>query len=195
MIVTAVRERGVFEAETVLMPLARPPAAVMPMVALLRELAGVLEETTDEQYRRKPVGVVSASIGGHVRHSLDHIEAVLDGIDAGFIDYDSRARGTAVESNRQAALDAIDRLKLELLGMPAIPDRLPLRLKVLLTSDGPGMEVASSLGREMAFALSHTVHHNALIAVIAKTLGIPLPERFGYAPSTIAHLEKTTCAQ
>src|SRR6516162_6441121 len=170
MIATIVRERGVFEPETAPMRLSRPPTAVMPLVTLLRELAGVLEATTDEQYCRKPVGVVSASIGGHVRHSLDHIEAVLDGIDAGVIDYDSRARGTAVESKRQAALDAIDRLKLELLGMPAIPDRLHLRLKVLLTSDGPSMEVATSLGREMAFALSHTVHHTALIAVIAKTL-------------------------
>jgi hypothetical protein len=195
MIATIVRERGVFEPETAQMRLARPPMAVMPLVTLLRELARVLEATTDEQYCRKPVGVVSASIGGHVRHSLDHIEAVLDGIYAGVIDYDSRARGTTVESNRQAALDAIDRLKLELLGMPAIPEHLPLRLKVLLTSDGPSMEVTTCLGREMAFALSHTVHHNALIAVIAKTIGIPLPERFGYAPSTIAHLEKTTCAQ
>jgi hypothetical protein len=177
------------------MPTPRPPAAVMPLVALLRELAGVLEATTDEQYCRKPVGVVSASIGGHVRHSLDHVEAVLDGIDAGIIDYDRRARGTAVESNRQAALDAIDRLKLELLGMPAIPDHLPLRLNVMLTSNGPSTEVATSLGREMAFALSHTVHHNALIALIAKTLSIPLPERFGYAPSTIAHLEQKSCAQ
>jgi hypothetical protein len=51
------------------------------------------------------------------------------------------------------------------------------------------------VGRELAFVLSHTVHHNALIAVMALTLGVSIPDRFGYAPSTIAHLEKVACAQ
>jgi hypothetical protein len=50
------------------------------------------------------------------------------------------------------------------------------------------------VGRELAFVLSHTVHHNALIAIMAQTLGVPVPARFGYAPSTIAYLEKAECA-
>jgi hypothetical protein len=46
----------------------------------------------------------------------------------------------------------------------------------------------------LAFVLSHTIHHNAIIGVMANTLDIPLPARFGYAPSTIAHQEKVACA-
>jgi uncharacterized damage-inducible protein DinB len=57
------------------------------------------------------------------------------------------------------------------------------------------MEVETTVGRELAFVLSHTVHHNALIAVMARTLGVPVPDLFGYAPSTIAHLEKAACAR
>ncbi|MEM7623450.1 MAG: hypothetical protein AAF235_09640, partial [Planctomycetota bacterium] len=57
----------------------------------------------------------------------------------------------------------------------------------------------SSLGREAAFVLSHTVHHCAMIAVMARSLRIAVPERFGYAPSTVAHLggkgESKPCAR
>jgi uncharacterized damage-inducible protein DinB len=59
----------------------------------------------------------------------------------------------------------------------------------------PSVEVETTVGRELVFVLSHTVHHNALIAVMARTLGVSVPDRFGYAPSTLAHLERPACAQ
>src|SRR4051794_38679607 len=78
------------------------PDAVLPVVVLLRQLAGVLESLSDQQYALKPVGVVSSSIGGHVRHSLDHLEELLAGLATGAIDYDRRQRGTDVERCRHA---------------------------------------------------------------------------------------------
>jgi hypothetical protein len=142
----------------------------------------------------KPVGVVSSNIGGHVRHCLDHIDALVCGIDSGVIDYDSRQRGTNVESSRQAALAVLNRQERQMLASPVSLER-PLGLSVLLGPSGPPLVVATSLGRELAFVLGHTIHHNALIAIMAKTLGVPLPKHFGYAPSTIAYLEKARCVR
>jgi hypothetical protein len=65
----------------------------------------------------------------------------------------------------------------------------------MVSSCLPPTEVETTVGRELAFVLSHTVNHNALIAVMALTLGVPVPDRFGYAPSTIAHLEEVTCVR
>ena len=45
----------------------------------------------------------------------------------------------------------------------------------------------STVGRELAYVLSHTIHHNAIIGSMVKALGGVLPERFGYAPSTVRH--------
>jgi uncharacterized damage-inducible protein DinB len=171
------------------------PAAILPIVALLRQLADVIRAMTDEQYRRKPVGVVSSNVGAHVRHCLDHVEALLAGAEKGEVDYDRRQRGTAVETSREAALDVIQRQERQLLAFPPHSERRPLRLSAMVSSCLPPTEVETTVGRELAFVLSHTVHHNALIAVMALTLGVPIPDRFGYAPTTIAHLEKVACVQ
>ena len=171
------------------------PAAVLPIVAVLRQLAEVIRPMTDEQYRRKPVGVVSSNVGGHVRHCLDHVEALLAGVEEGELSYDHRQRGTDVETNREAALDVIRLRERQLLALPPHVERRPLRLSAMVSSCLPPTEVETTAGRELAFVLSHTIHHNALIDVMARTLGVPVPDRFGYAPSTIAHLEKAACVR
>jgi uncharacterized damage-inducible protein DinB len=171
------------------------PAAILPLVAVLGQLGTLVDSLTDEQYRTKPVAVVSSNVGGHVRHCLDHIDALLAGVERGALDYDRRQRGTEVETSRQAALDAIRRLERRLHAFPRNAEARPLRLSVLVSGDRPAVEVTSSVGRELAFVLSHTIHHNALIAVVARALGAPVPERFGYAPSTIAHLEEARCVR
>ena len=171
------------------------PAAILPIITVLRQLADVIRAMTDEQYRRKPVGVVSSNVGGHVRHCLDHVEALLAGVEAGELSYDHRQRGTEVETNREAALDVIRIQERQLLALPPHVERRPLRLSAMVSSCLPPTEVETTAGRELAFVLSHTIHHNALIDVMARTLGVPVPDRFGYAPSTITHLERAACAR
>src|SRR5262245_237549 len=120
------------------------PDAVLPLVALLRQLTGLLESLDDQQYALKPVGVVSSSIGGHVRHSLDHLDALLAGLDTGSIDYDRRQRGTDVERCRNAALSALHRLEQRLLSFSWPPEEQSLRMTVLLEPDAPAVEVVTS---------------------------------------------------
>lgn len=193
MVITVpVRESPALPASTIAADQCRPDIA--PLIAVLRQLAGLIEEMTEEQYRAKPRGF-SGSVGGHVRHCLDHVDALLASIEHGSLDYDSRRRGTAVEEFPQAALDAITRQQLQLLDLPWLSEERPLRLTALLSSTYPPFEYVTTVGRELAFVLSHTIHHNALIAVMANRLHVAIPSCFGYAPSTIAHLEKTTCAR
>jgi uncharacterized damage-inducible protein DinB len=173
----------------------REPTVIDSITATLRQLSDLLGAMTDEQYTRKPVGVVPSSIGGHVRHCLDHVEALLAGVECGAFDYDQRRRGTDIETSRLAALKALRRHERQLQGLADSPLTMLLWLSALVGSHGPIIEVRTSLGRELAFVLSHTIHHNALIGVMAKLLDVPVPERFGYAPSTIAHLEKASCAR
>lgn len=166
-----------------------------PISTLLSELDAVLAAVSDAQYVQKPVGVIDSSLGGHVRHCLDHIGAVLVGAEVGEIDYDQRERGTVVETDRRAARELITRLIGQLAELEDEAIGRTVRLTAMVTSDGLPVRVGSTIGRELVFVLSHTIHHNALVAAMCRTLGVALPPRFGYAPATIAHLDGAACAR
>lgn len=173
-------------------------AGLVALVAVLRQLASLIESATDAQYISKPEFINANNIGSHVRHCLDHVDTLLIALQSNngtTWSYDERQRGTEIETNRNAALRAIERQEQTLQYLIEYVVDQPLSLRVLLTATGPSVTVNTSVGRELAFVLSHTIHHNALIGVIAKLVGVSVPERFGYAPSTLAHLGKRLCVQ
>lgn len=168
--------------------------AAEALACCLAQLAELLTGLTDEQYCQCGVGEVTSSIGGHVRHCLDHVEAILVGAATGLIDYDDRRRGTAVEKVRSEAIASISREVARLGELPRASLDCSLWLRTMVVSDQPPLLVRTSLTRELSFVLSHTIHHGALIAVMARTLRSPVPERFGYAPATLAYLASAACA-
>jgi uncharacterized damage-inducible protein DinB len=159
--------------------------AATAMILLLEQLAGVICDLSDDQYVTKPVGVVPSSIGAHVRHCLDHVESLLTVRSDNLLDYDQRERGTDVERNRHAALAAIDALSRRLSNVSNDDLGRLLRVRLRMAVDNNPILATSSFGRELAYVLSHTIHHNAIVGGMVKTLGVTLPEAFGYAPSTL----------
>ena len=131
-----------------------------------------------------------ASVGGHVRHCLDHVRAVVDGRSAGLVDYDHRERGTLIESDPDAAARELDRLRAGLEALAGASADSSVTIAVMPSREGQGVTLGSTIGRELAFVLSHTVHHNAMVRGMVVALGRPLPEGFGYAPSTLAHADR-----
>src|SRR5262249_13589996 len=151
------------------------PPAIPPLVAVLRQLEDLVRTMTDEQYRTKPVGVVPSNVGAHLRHCLDHVDALLAGVERGALDYDRRRRGPDGGPSRHAAFEFIRRQIRELLAFPPGCESRPLRLSATVSSALPPVEASTTVGRELAFVLSHTIHHNALIGVMARTLGVLVP--------------------
>lgn len=170
------------------------PSPAGPLVDLLRQLAGVIEGLDDWQYRAERAPGISGSVGGHVRHCLDHVAALLRGLTAGRMDYDTRVRGTAIESRRELALGEIHRLVRNLGDVNADLLSRPVTLASRLETHGPALMVESSVGRELAFVLSHTTHHLAIVALLLHGLGVSVPPRFGYAPSTPTPALSVGCA-
>jgi len=166
-----------------------------PLAHVLTEIAALLRALTDEQYARKPVGVLPGSIGGHVRHGIDHVRALLGAVATGTLDYDRRERGTPIEVNRRAALEALDHTIGALRTLDAAAGDRAITVRALLSAHAPPVEVRSTLGRELVYVLTHTIHHNATISAMAATLGVAVPSSFGYAPSTTAFLLKSSCVR
>jgi uncharacterized damage-inducible protein DinB len=161
--------------------------------ALLDQTAAVVVTLTPAQFTARCPAAHGSSVGGHVRHILDHFAAIFAALDgsaggeAPAIDYDHRARGTAVESSPAAALGAIDDLRSRVAGVGAGEAARGVRVRVMLTAGGEEGEFGSTLGRELAFATHHAVHHHAIVKIIAASLGAEVPEDLGKAPSTARH--------
>src|SRR4051812_2167247 len=86
-------------------------ALVDAVIEVLNQGETLLGEIENESYIRKAPGAFNASIGGHYRHCLDHFRSLLEIAVAGDLNYDHRERGTLVESDRFAALNATRALR------------------------------------------------------------------------------------
>lgn len=153
--------------------------------AVLEQCAQFVRDRSAREYGRPCPLLGDSTMGQHVRHSLDHFSAILMPREPGVIDYDHRERDTPVENDPRAAEALIGTLLNSLARVEAQGE--PVRVRVMLAADGRESLLVSSIGRELAFAAHHAVHHHAMIAAIARSMGLEVPAEFGVAPSTAHH--------
>ncbi|HUL69709.1 MAG TPA: hypothetical protein VLT17_05640 [Gemmatimonadales bacterium] len=138
-----------------------------------------------------------ASTGPHFRHILDHYRCFLRGLPSGRIDYDARDRDPMLETDPAQTRAALAEVSRELSELEPVQrdHRILVHVATSADEDSAADWASSTIKRELLFLQSHTVHHFALIALLARTAGIELGEDFGVAPSTLAHRKRTlACA-
>ena len=158
-------------------------------VASLEQGAALIRGLDDATFR--------AGIGPQLRHCLDFHACFLRGLHAGRVDYDDRERAPLLESSRRLALDAFVDVAEEL----ATLEPSDAHRTLLVRSEGDSLPLGvdvwmpSSIGRELQFLLSHTVHHYALVAQLLRERGRDPGQGFGVAPSTQAHHARLAVAR
>ncbi|MBL8018579.1 MAG: hypothetical protein JNM27_02855 [Leptospirales bacterium] len=162
-------------------------ASALPLVTLLEETIEIVEAMGADLYTRLAEHH-SATIGMHLRHSADHVRALMRGLGSGTIEYDLREAGGIEERSLDAGISYLRSLAEALRAVPPGAESHPVRVFAYMDPNQAPREFQSTFGRELVFVLSHTVHHNALIRSIASQHDFNVPEYFGFAPSTIARL-------
>jgi hypothetical protein len=154
-------------------------------------------QTKAEDMYHQVCPIVQATVGQHIRHSVDHIErAILAAKDPEIrkIRYDVRKRGGEDEHNLDAARarvehvrDILDRMANSNAHLPVMSHNIEACF--MLSGTSPiEFALPSTAARELGFAAHHGIHHMAMVKIIAlQTLGLDsndLPADFGKAPST-----------
>jgi hypothetical protein len=130
---------------------------------------------------REPVGV-------HLRHVIEHYEALLKPTERGVVDYDRRARNPEVERDPGVALARVQALQRALGSWTHAASAQPLLVVGIGGTQGDfAYRVPSTGARELAFLASHAVHHFALLRRHCEAQRIALDPDFGRAPATVAH--------
>jgi uncharacterized damage-inducible protein DinB len=169
-------------------------AAIAANLAVIRQGIALLAALGDERYAARQPLCFNASIGGHLRHILEHYQGFLRGLGDGEIDYEHRARDPLAESSTGYATGLLEAVAERLADLaPALANR---GLHVCAET-APGIATATTVLRELEFLLSHTIHHYALVAVMARLQGCEPEAAFGVAPSTLRfqQREAASCAR
>lgn len=158
---------------------------------LLNQQVEVLQLIKPEHYTQKVTEIYSSSVGGHIRHILDHYDALVKAEQSAesFANYDERNRDTTIEKDPVAALSSVEHL------IQTIP-KLNLHKPIEVSFIGhektfQAYRVKSSVGREVSFASHHAIHHLSMVKLLLAHFSYKLPENslLGIALSTAKDMQ------
>lgn len=160
----------------------------------LLEIKSMLKNIDDTNYSSPSVLLSGASIGQHVRHILEFYTCLIAAKNLGVVNYDGRQRNLQLETDVVFAQNQIDEI---VLSLPTLEATKPLFLEGNYThNNNPNTTISTTFGRELAYCLEHSIHHQALIKIGLKELKLDtiINENFGVAPATIRYKQEQ-CAQ
>ena len=129
-----------------------------------------------------------ASVGQHVRHTLEFYQCLFDAHES--VNYDSRQRNIVIESSANEAMAVIDKMVASLNDIHADASLKSVGEFPSVSADP--IIVASTLSRELLYVLEHAIHHMAIIRILIKDEqpNFELEEAFGVAYSTLAYRDQ-----
>lgn len=127
----------------------------------------------------------NATIGQHVRHVLEFYSCILLDSKENLICYDGRKRDLRIENDSVFAIQVTGRLMQKL--KEIIIDKKVCVQANYSDQDHEDVYLSSSLFRELAYALDHSIHHQAIVKIGLS--GMPehseKVKSIGVAPSTL----------
>lgn len=154
------------------------------------QLIELLDNLPGNRYRQSFGQRKQHVIGKHVRHIIDHYSALLSATASpgALLDYENRDRDLSLETDRRAGTNRLSEI-LRTLRSRFSGDHAS-ELAMLHTSDEQGQVVTTSVDRELVFLASHTIHHMAIIGMLAEQAGVEVGAGFGVHPSTLRYLQR-----
>lgn len=159
-----------------------PQPLVDANLLLLKQALTVVGGLQDTEYTAIPCPWHESSIGQHLRHILDHYRALVLADATTLVDYNRRWRDSPMEHSVAAAQTQVRAVMSQLTSIQAGAVRVRSEIDA---QTGFCADLPSSMERELLFAASHAIHHFALVAILLRALGKPVPEGLGVAPTTL----------
>ena len=154
----------------------------------LDELTHLLSQMSNAEYSKSCQTIFGASIGQHTRHIIELYLELIHGAKNGEICYNNRIRNVLFETDVIAALEVIGFIKANIEPM----QDASVKLKANFSKSEISTLIDTTIFRELAYNLEHSIHHQALIKVGLSEWGKLdlIDENFGVASSTIRFKKK-----
>jgi len=160
----------------------------------LLQIKDLVQIIGTEKYNTPSDILSGATIGQHIRHILEFYLLLVSGSFTGTVSYDKRERDLRLENDPVFAAKVIDRL---LSGINTLDVSQTVKFEADYTPEGTSQKmISSSVGRELAYCIEHSIHHQAIIkaGLIDLSCTDLVNNEFGVAYSTIRY-RNDSCAQ
>ena len=150
----------------------------------LGQVTAALDSLSDDQYTYKSEAQPS-SLGMHTRHIIEFYQEFLTALqnpEDVHLCYDNRKRDMQLEDSKSAALQAFTAIQTALKGVD-LSDQ-DITISAITNPDAPMARFRSTIGRELYHLIDHTIHHMAIIKMVAQEQNILFDESFGVANAT-----------
>jgi len=156
-------------------------------LSIIDQLENMLTQIAADDLSKPSPSLSNATVGQHLRHTIEFFLCLESGFREGMINYDNRAHDKLIEADKFIALDAIRRIRAFVV---ATNNDCPLRLDVGYDRYSDDfVTIQTNYFRELVYNIEHAVHHMALIKIgIREVAGyVNLPGDFGVAVSTLRY--------
>lgn len=161
----------------------------MACESILSQLEGVVEQIHEADFSKPSAALSQATIGQHLRHTVEFFICLESGFEKGLINYDKRNHDHLIESDKfiaSASLRGIGKF------ISTHHEDRTLKLEVAYEKDREDwVTIETNYRRELVYNIEHAVHHMAIMKIGIREVApyIQLPADFGIAVSTLRYKE------
>jgi uncharacterized damage-inducible protein DinB len=158
--------------------------------AILNQLSEAVNQLSEGEFIKPSKTLSCSSVGQHLRHTLEFFICLEHGYKEGLINYDKRSHDKLIETDKEIALDVIQRIHTFITNQTT-DKTLTLEVGYDLSSN-ENVVVSTNYFRELTYNIEHAVHHMAIMKIGINEVanGVNLPADFGVAASTIRYREE-----
>ena len=156
---------------------------------ILDQLQNTVEQIHEEDFRKPSITLSGATIGQHLRHTLEFFICLENGFDSGIINYDKRDHDKLIETDKFIALGAIERIRDFIAAQKT--DKA-MKLEVGYEEHSENFEtISTNYLRELTYNIEHAIHHMAIMKIGVREIApfVRLADNFGVAVSTVRFRE------
>ena len=156
---------------------------------ILDQLSKIVRQLDEKEFTFPSVTLGHSTVGQHLRHTVEFFLCLEEGSKSGTVNYDKRLRDELIETDKFAALNAINRI------YDFVKSQHEDHALLLEVGYDPCSEVCETIEtnyfRELTYNIEHTVHHMAIMKIGLREVApyVQIPSDFGIAISTIRHRE------
>lgn len=158
-------------------------------ISILDQLTDVVRQLDSADFVKPSEALSNATIGQHLRHTLEFFICFERGYHTGIVNYDKRSHDKLIETDKFIAMATLQRISQF---VRDLSQNRVLKLEVCYATDKEDfVTIETNATRELVYNIEHAVHHMAIMKIGVREIAayIKLPLDFGVAASTVRYHE------